>query len=146
MTNLASMILINISTRLTRRLFINRTKKLAKKLGLPVWKVQALIIGGVIVCVGGIWYFKKNVSKEAFKKGFEEGMKEGSKISDAIKIKLKKVGAWKAVDEISKLDPSNEYIQYLDDLGVVVRDKFDYYESFSNNYNREYWGFGGEWD
>ena len=94
MTNLASMILINISTRLTRRLFINRTKKLAKKLGLPVWKVQALIIGGVIVCVGGIWYFKKNVSKEAFEKGFEEGMREGSKISDAIKIKLKKEGAW----------------------------------------------------
>ena len=50
------------------------------------------------------------------------------------------------VDEISKLDPSNEYIQYLDDLGVIVRDKFDYYESFSNNYNKTYWGFGGEWD
>lgn len=150
MINIGAMILVNISVRFIRGLFINKTKKLAKKLGMPVWKVQALIIGGVLICVGGIWYFKKNISKEAFEKGFNEGIKKGSKIKmeelRAIKSSAWKDGAWSAIDEISKLDPSNEYIQYLDELGIIVKDKFDYYDSFSENYNKTYWGFSGEWD
>lgn len=135
---------------IARRLFIDGTRKLAKKLGIPVWKVQALIIAGVLVCVGGVWYLKEHVSKKAFEKGFEEGIKKGYEASkkcteEAFK-KGEREGSWKVIHEISSLDPLNEYIQWLDDLGVAVMDKFERFGNFSKSYNREYWGFGGEWD
>lgn len=144
-------ILIGIASKITRRLFIRETKKLSKKLGIPLWKVQALIIGGVLVCIGGIWYVKTNATKEGFKKGFDEGVKSGfnSGFDFGTKTASKKAseeGAWKAVYEIAKLDPDNEYIQYLNELGIIVKDKFDDYSSFRRSYEKTYWGFGGEWD
>ena len=124
--NYLSWILIWITSKITRRLFIRETKKLSKKLGIPLWKVQALIIGGVLVCIGGIWYIKTNATKEGFKKGFDEGVKSGintgykSGFNDGFMEGVNK-GKWKVVDEIAKMEPGNEFIEYLDELGVIVK-------------------------
>lgn len=138
-----SWILIGIASKITRRLFIRETKKLSKKLGIPLWKVQALIIGGFIVCVGGIWY----VYTKGYSKGLNEGIKEGVNLSrSSIKSKRNQIleeGAWKAVDEIAKMEPGNKFIEYLDELGVIVKDKYEYFETI---YDKAPWGFGGEWD
>ena len=143
-----SWILIGIASKITRRLFIRETKKLSKKLGIPLWKVQALIIGGIIVCIGGIWYIKTNATKEGFKKGFDEGVKSGintgykSGFNDGFMEGVNK-GKWKVVDEIAKMEPGNEFIEYLDELGVIVKDKYEYFETI---YDKAPWGFSGEWD
>ena len=148
-----SWILIGIASKITRRLFIRETKKLSKKLGIPLWKVQALIIGGIIVCIGGIWYIKTNATKEGFKKGFNEGVKtgfrtgfeSGTKDPETVRRNINE-GAWRAIKDITSRNIDSEYYRYFEESGFYIKEKFDSYDSFSRSYEKTYWGFGGEWD
>lgn len=148
--NIFSWIIIGLATNISRRLFIRETKKLAKKLNMPVWKVQALIIAGIIVCVGGVWYVYTKGFDNGFSSGAEKATKEAAeKMAREAQESFRKgfdKGKWSSVYDIATLNPDSEFIQYLNEVGVIVKDKFDNYESFSKSYNREYWGFGGEWD